>query len=157
MKMENYDVVIIGAGPIGLACAIACEKKKLSYVVIEKGALVNSLFNYPLNMTFFSTSERLEIGDVPFISHNPKPTRDEALEYYRRVALHWRVNLRLFERVLAVTPYESEKVKGEVRSARSSHFSLYLLPFLTPPSTQRTVQLNTTEVLVLADIDQFHI
>jgi thioredoxin reductase len=67
-------------------------------------------------MTFFSTSERLEIGDVPFISHNPKPTRDEALEYYRRVALHWRVNLRLFERVLSVTPFESEKVKGEVRS-----------------------------------------
>ena len=115
-EMENYDVVIIGAGPIGLACAIACTKKKLSYLVIEKGALVNSLFNYPLNMTFFSTSERLEIGDVPFISHNPKPTRDEALEYYRRVALHWRVNLRLFERVLSVTPFESEKVKGEVRS-----------------------------------------
>ncbi|TAH04954.1 MAG: FAD-binding protein [Sphingobacteriales bacterium] len=115
-KTENYDVVIIGAGPIGLACAIACTKRKLSYVVIEKGALVNSLFNYPLNMTFFSTSERLEIGDVPFISHNPKPTRDEALEYYRRVALHWRVNLRLFERVLLVTPFESEKVKGEVRS-----------------------------------------
>jgi putative YpdA family bacillithiol system oxidoreductase len=116
METENYDVVIIGAGPIGLACAIACSKRKLSYVVIEKGALVNSLFNYPLNMTFFSTSERLEIGDVPFISHNPKPTRDEALEYYRRVALHWRVNLRLFERVLSVTPFESEKVKGEVRS-----------------------------------------
>ena len=116
METENYDVVIIGAGPIGLACAIACSKRKLSYVVIEKGALVNSLFNYPLNMTFFSTSERLEIGDVPFISHNPKPTRDEALEYYRRVALHWRVNLRLFERVLSVTPSESEKVKEEVRS-----------------------------------------
>jgi thioredoxin reductase (NADPH) len=116
METENYDVVIIGAGPIGLACAIACSKRKLTYVVIEKGALVNSLFNYPLNMTFFSTSERLEIGDVPFISHNPKPTRDEALEYYRRVALHWRVNLRLFERVLSVTPSESEKVKEEVRS-----------------------------------------
>ncbi len=115
-EMDSFDVVIIGAGPIGLACAIACTKRGLSYVVIEKGALVNSLFNYPLNMTFFSTSERLEIGDVPFISHNPKPTRDEALEYYRRVALHWRVNLRLFERVLAVTPLEREKVKGEVRS-----------------------------------------
>jgi thioredoxin reductase (NADPH) len=120
MKTENYDVVIIGAGPIGIACAIACSKRKLSYVVIEKGALVNSLFNYPLNMTFFSTSERLEIGDVPFISHNPKPTRDEALEYYRRVALHWRVHLRLFERVLSVTPFESEKVKGEVRSGAPS-------------------------------------
>ena len=86
--MEKFDVAIIGAGPIGLACAIACTKHSLSYVVIDKGTLVNSLYNYPLNMTFFSTSERLEIGEVPFISHNPKPTRDEALEYYRRVAMH---------------------------------------------------------------------
>lgn len=125
MKMENYDVVIIGAGPIGLACAIACEKKKLSYVVIEKGALVNSLFNYPLNMTFFSTSERLEIGEVPFISHNPKPTRDEALEYYRRVALHWRVNLRLFERVLSVTRLEKvEDGRWMVEDAGTSTFHL---------------------------------
>jgi thioredoxin reductase len=132
-EMENYDVVIIGAGPIGLACAIACTKRKLSYVVIEKGALVNSLFNYPLNMTFFSTSERLEIGDVPFISHNPKPTRDEALEYYRRVALHWRVNLRLFERVLSVTPFESEKVKEEVRSLAPNFAPL---PSSSPLSTR---------------------
>lgn len=94
------DVIIVGAGPIGLACGIACIKNELRYEIIEKGALVNSLFNYPLNMTFFSTSERLEIGDVPFISHNPKPTRDEALEYYRRVAMHWKLNTRLYERVL---------------------------------------------------------
>ena len=125
METENYDVVIIGAGPIGLACAIACSKRKLSYVVIEKGALVNSLFNYPLKMTFFSTSERLEIGDVPFISHNPKPTRDEALEYYRRVALHWRVNLRLFERVLSVTPFEKLEVGGwKLEDSRTSTFQL---------------------------------
>jgi len=101
----------------------------LSYLVIEKGALVNSLFNYPLNMTFFSTSERLEIGDVPFISHNPKPTRDEALEYYRRVALHWRVNLRLFERVLSVTSFEKLEVGGwKLEDSRTSTFHL-------PPST----------------------
>ncbi|MGB4772319.1 MAG: YpdA family putative bacillithiol disulfide reductase [Chitinophagaceae bacterium] len=125
METENYDVVIIGAGPIGLACAIACTKRKLSYVVIEKGALVNSLFNYPLNMTFFSTSERLEIGDVPFISHNPKPTRDEALEYYRRVALHWRVNLRLFERVLSVSPFEKVEVGGwKLEDSLTSTFHL---------------------------------
>ena len=97
--MEKFDVAIIGAGPIGLACAIACTKHSLSYVVLDKGTLVNSLYNYPLNMTFFSTSERLEIGEVPFISHNPKPTRDEALEYYRRVAMHWKVNTRLYEKV----------------------------------------------------------
>lgn len=119
--VKVFDVLIIGGGPIGLACAIACIRKGLSYVVIEKGALVNSLFNYPLNMTFFSTSERLEIGDVPFISHNPKPTRDEALEYYRRVALYWKIDVRLFERVLSVTSLESEKVKGEVQS-RAEHF-----------------------------------
>jgi thioredoxin reductase (NADPH) len=97
------DFIIIGAGPIGLSCGIACEQKGLSYQIIEKGTLVNSLFNYPLNMTFFSTSEKLEIGNVPFISHNPKPTRAEALEYYRRVAMHWKLKVRLFEKVLDVT------------------------------------------------------
>ena len=81
------DVVIIGAGPIGLCCAIEAKKNKLSYVVIDKGCLVNSLYNYPKNMTFFSTSDKLEIGEVPFISHNAKPTKSEALEYYRRVCL----------------------------------------------------------------------
>jgi thioredoxin reductase (NADPH) len=98
----QLDFIIIGAGPIGLSCGIACEQQGLSYQVIEKGTLVNSLFNYPLNMTFFSTSEKLEIGNVPFISHNPKPTRDEALEYYRRVAMHWKLKVRLFEKVVEV-------------------------------------------------------
>ena len=100
--MKEFDVVILGGGPIGLACAIACVEKNLSYTIIEKGALVNSIYNYPLNMTFFSTSEKLEIGDVPFISHNPKPTRSEALEYYRRVALHWKLNIRLYEKVESI-------------------------------------------------------
>jgi thioredoxin reductase (NADPH) len=102
MNAKNFDVVIIGAGPIGMACGIECIKNGLSYIIIEKGPLVNSIFNYPLNMTFFSTSERLEIGEVPFISHNPKPTRNEALEYYRRVAMHWKLNTRLYEKVEAV-------------------------------------------------------
>lgn len=100
--MEQFDVAIIGAGPIGMASAIACRKAGLSHVMIDKGTLVNSIFNYPLNMTFFSTSEKLEIGDVPFISHNPKPTRGEALEYYRRVALYWKLNARLFEKVNSI-------------------------------------------------------
>ena len=100
--MEQFDVAIIGAGPIGMASAIACRKEGLSHVMIDKGTLVNSIFNYPLNMTFFSTSEKLEIGDVPFISHNPKPTRGEALEYYRRVALYWKLNARLFEKVNSI-------------------------------------------------------
>ncbi|WKZ69137.1 MAG: YpdA family putative bacillithiol disulfide reductase [Melioribacteraceae bacterium] len=98
----KYDAIIIGAGPIGLACGIEAEKKKLNYLVIEKGCLVNSIFNYPTNMTFFSTSERLEIGDVPFISHGPKPTRTEALEYYRRVKSSWNLNVNLYEKVTEV-------------------------------------------------------
>lgn len=97
--INTLDVLIIGAGPIGLACAISCTQKSLSNLIVEKGTLVNSLYNYPLNMTFFSTSDKLEIGDVPFISHNSKPTRSEALEYYRRVALHWKLNLALYESV----------------------------------------------------------
>ena len=78
MKNKNLDVIIIGAGPIGIACALECKKNNWNYLVIEKGALTNSLFNYPLNMTFFSTSEKLEIDNIPFISNNPKPTRNEA-------------------------------------------------------------------------------
>ena len=101
MTQDVYDVVIIGAGPIGLACGIEAKKAGFKYVIIEKGCLVNSLYHYPLNMTFFSTSERLEIGGVPFISHGPKPNRFEALEYYRRVCDSWNLNLKLYEKVEA--------------------------------------------------------
>lgn len=99
---EQVDILIVGAGPIGLACGIEAEKANLSYVIVDKGCLVNSLYNYPKNMTFFSTSDRLEIGEVPFISHNPKPTRSEALEYYRRVASSWKLNTQLYERIESV-------------------------------------------------------
>lgn len=100
--MDTYDIIIIGGGPIGLACAIEAKKANLKYCVLEKGCLVNSLFHYPLNMTFFSSSERLEIGAVPFISHQPKPNRFEALEYYRRVSSSWELNINLYEEVTAV-------------------------------------------------------
>lgn len=93
------DLIIIGAGPIGLACGIEAQKRGLSYLIFDKGTLVNSLFNYPLNMTFFSTSDRLEIGGVPFISNNPKPTRAESLEYYRRVTSQWKLQLKLYEEI----------------------------------------------------------
>ena len=96
------DLLIIGAGPIGLACGIEAKKAGLSYIIIEKGCLVNSLYHYPNNMMFFSTSERLEIGEVPFISHNPKPNRAEALEYYRRVCATWELSLNLYEEVKTV-------------------------------------------------------
>ena len=100
----TLDVLIIGAGPIGLACGIACAENGLSYLIVDKGPLVNSLYNYPLNMTFFSTADKLEIGNVPFVSHNPKPTRSEALEYYRRVSMHWKLKLSLYEAVESVVP-----------------------------------------------------
>ncbi|MFY0254868.1 YpdA family putative bacillithiol disulfide reductase [Chitinophaga sp. 30R24] len=103
-----YDVLIIGGGPIGLACGLEAQKAGLSYLIIEKGCVVNSLYNYPLYMTFFSTSERLEIGNVPFVSINPKPTRPEALEYYRRVATSYELHIRLFETVEAVQPNAAE-------------------------------------------------
>ena len=82
MSKKNLDIAIIGAGPIGLACSIEAVNKNLDHLIFDKGCLVNSLYRYPMNMTFFSTSDKLEIGGIPFISHNPKPTRSEALEYY---------------------------------------------------------------------------
>ncbi len=99
---SHHSLIIIGGGPIGMACAIEAQKNKIDYIVLEKGCLVNSLYNYPVNMRFFSTSERLEIGNIPFISNNPKPHRNEALEYYRRVAQTYTLNIHLFEEVTAV-------------------------------------------------------
>ena len=103
MSQKHYPIIIIGGGPIGLACGLEAQKSGLDYLIIEKGALVNSLYNYPANMTFFSTSERLEIGGVPFVSNNAKPTRVEALEYYRRVAASHHLRIHLFEEVEEVS------------------------------------------------------
>ncbi|OYD47422.1 hypothetical protein CHU00_00660 [Sphingobacterium cellulitidis] len=101
--MDNLiDILIVGAGPIGIACGIEAKKNNLSHIIIEKGCLTNSLYNYPINMTFFSTSERLEIGDCPFVTTNPKPRRAEALEYYRRVEKKFDLNTRLFEEVISI-------------------------------------------------------
>jgi thioredoxin reductase (NADPH) len=99
---QILDVFIIGAGPIGLACGIEATKAGLSYCIVDKGVLVNSLYHYPNNMTFFSSSEKLEIGKVPFISNNAKPTRSEALEYYRRVCTSWKLNVQLYEKVESI-------------------------------------------------------
>lgn len=97
MPSNKYDLIIIGGGPIGLCCAIEAEKKGLKYLVIEKGVLVNSIYHFPTNMTFFSTSKLLEIGGVPFISHSEKPTRREALEYFRRVVESWQLQINTYE------------------------------------------------------------
>ena len=115
----NFDVCIIGAGPIGICCAIEAKKNNLSYIIIDRGCLVNSLYNYPKNMTFFSTSDKLEIGDVPFISHNSKPTKSEALEYYRRVVSSWDLKINLYEEVTDIIKEEKfiiKTSKGEYNS-----------------------------------------
>ncbi len=118
--MNKFDVLIIGGGPIGMAVGIECEKENLNYLILEKGTLVNSIYRYPHNMTFFSTSDKLEIGAVPFISHNAKPTRPEALEYYRRVADAWNLKVNLYEQVLQVNRttdgFEVETNKAEYHS-----------------------------------------
>lgn len=124
--LVHYDLIIIGAGPIGLACGIEAKKAGLNYVILEKGCLVNSLYHYPLGMTFFSTSERLEIGGVPFISHGAKPNRFEALEYYRRVCMSWQLNVKLYEAV------------------KSSHFKNGVHHVVTPKGSY------TTKSLILA-------
>lgn len=120
--MQHYDIIIIGGGPIGLACGLEAQKAGLSYVIIEKGALVNSLYNYPSNMTFFSTSERLEIGGVPFVSNNAKPTRSEALEYYRRVAESKILNTHLFEEVKSVEK-ATDTEGGYIVATSKTHYS----------------------------------
>lgn len=135
LPAEVQDVIIIGAGPIGLACGIEAEKADLNYLILEKGCLVNSLYHYPYNMTFFSTSDRLEIGGVPFISNNPKPTRPEALEYYRRVCSSWKLNVKLYEAVQAVKKdnegFMLQTPKGQYRAHHVIlALGFYDLPYL---------------------------
>lgn len=100
------DILIIGGGPIGLACGLAAQRADLSFLIVEKGCLVNSLYNYPSTMTFFSTSEKLEIGGIPFVTINNKPVRAEALEYYRRVAVSRHLPINLFEEVTGIVKNE---------------------------------------------------
>lgn len=100
---EVFDVLVIGAGPTGMACAIEAQRAGFRSVLVDKGCLCNSLFHYPSHMTFFTTSELLEIGDMPFPSPHAKPNRNEALEYYRKVAMHYKLDVRQYQRVLSVT------------------------------------------------------
>ncbi|HEX4039842.1 MAG TPA: YpdA family putative bacillithiol disulfide reductase [Acidobacteriaceae bacterium] len=103
LDAENFDVLVIGAGPTGMACAIEAQRAGFRSVLVDKGCLCNSLFHYPSHMTFFTTSELLEIGDIPFPSPNAKPTRNEALEYYRKVAMFYKLDVRAYQRVEQVT------------------------------------------------------
>ncbi|WP_324721727.1 YpdA family putative bacillithiol disulfide reductase [Salinimicrobium sp. HB62] len=120
-RQQPYDLIIVGGGPIGIACALEAKKHDLTYLILEKGTLVNSLYNYPANMTFFSTSEKLELDEIPFISTNPKPHKQEALEYYRRIVTSNHLNIQLFEKV------EKIKTEGEnqhkITTSRNSYTS----------------------------------
>ena len=98
-----FDLLVIGAGPTGLACAIEAQKAGFRVALVDKGCVCNSLFHYPAHMTFFTTSELLEIGGIPFPSPNAKPTRNEALEYYRQVAAYYKLDVRQYHRVERVT------------------------------------------------------
>src|SRR5713101_8545913 len=102
------DVLVIGAGPTGLACAIDAQRLGLKVIVVDKGCLVNSLFHYPAGMVFFTTPELLEIGDIPFPTSLQKPTREEALEYYRKVAQHYQLKIRQYERVEKISGKDEE-------------------------------------------------
>jgi len=129
MDMKHYTIIIIGGGPIGLACALEAKNAGLDYLILEKGPLVNSLYNYPVNMTFFSTSERLEIGGIPFVSNNPKPTRPEALEYYRRVALSNHLNIHLFEKVNEVKT-QATRTKEQERFFVTTNKDVYTADYI---------------------------
>lgn len=100
--MELFDVLIVGGGPIGLACALEARKNNLKYIVIEKGTVANSIYNYPLYMTFFSTADRLEIDEIPFITTRPKPGRQDALEYYQGIARAKDINIKTYEKVINI-------------------------------------------------------
>jgi thioredoxin reductase (NADPH) len=107
---ESFDVLVVGAGPTGLACAIEAQRAGLRTVLVDKGCLCNSLFHYPSNMTFFTTPELLEIGNMPFSSPNQKPNRNEALEYYRKVAEHYQLEMRLYQAVSSLTGEDGDFV-----------------------------------------------
>ncbi|QEC45549.1 YpdA family putative bacillithiol disulfide reductase [Pseudobacter ginsenosidimutans] len=132
--MENqFDLIIVGGGPIGLACALEAAKAGLSYVILEKGCLVNSLYHYPSNMTFFSTSEKIEIGGIPFVSNNVKPTRPEALEYYRRVATSNQVHIQLQEKVTGIRQISNGYAVATSKNSYSSSYVILATGFYDIP------------------------
>lgn len=123
--MIEKDLVVVGGGPIGIACGLEAKKKGLDYLIIEKGTIVNSLFNYPSNMQFFSSSEKLEIDNIPFISKEAKPKRNEALEYYRRIVTSYGLDIKLFQRVEAID--KNEDGLFTVQTDKESYKAKYVI------------------------------
>jgi len=144
MKMdERYDVICIGGGPTGLACAIEAERNGMRPLVIDKGALCNSLLNYPVNMTFFTTPERMEIGDIPMTISGGKATRVEALKYYRRTVEHYAIQTRLYEKVQRITGYDGEFVVRSYLVASDDHGATWLEPRDLTREVKRPVNVTT--------------
>lgn len=135
----KFDIIIIGAGPIGICCGIEAEKRGLSYIIIEKGVLVNSIFHFPTNMTFFSTSKLLEIGNVPFISHSDKPTRREALEYFRRVHEAWNLKSHFYEEVRDV---KGEQNNFEITTSKGQYLTKNIILAIGFYDTPRLLNIS---------------
>lgn len=129
-----YDIVIVGGGPIGMACGIAAKQAGLSYLIIEKGCMVNSLYNYPVNMTFFSSSEKLEIGNTPFVTTNPKPKRGEALEYYRRIQQKFDLRMHLFEEVVDIRREDEGFLVTSIKGNYKSRYVIVAAGFYDKPN-----------------------
>lgn len=123
LQMTHYSILIIGAGPIGLSCGIEAQNAGISYKIIDKGTLVNSIHNFPTDMTFFSSSEKLEIGNLPFTSLSVRPTKQEGLEYYRRVAQHYKLNIGLYETFESVnrTSNLSNKTQFKIATSKEAY------------------------------------
>ena len=133
--MKHIDLIIIGGGPIGIACGLEAKKNGIDYLILEKGPIVNSLFNYPINMQFFSSSEKLEIDDIPFISKEAKPKRNEALEYYRRIVTSNDLNINLFEKVNEVKKEGDSFSITTEKEAYTASFVIVATGFYDIPNT----------------------
>ena len=122
--MTTYDMVCVGAGPTGLACAMEAKRAGMRALVVDKGCLCNSIYHYPVNMVFFTTPELLEIGDLPMVCGGEKPTRTEALKYYRKATEHYELELRLFERVTHVDGHDGAfTVVTQTESGREERYA----------------------------------
>ncbi|MFT4533530.1 MAG: thioredoxin reductase (NADPH) [Saprospiraceae bacterium] len=129
-----HDIIIIGGGPTGINCAIEAQKAGFDYVILEKGVLVNSIFNFPANMTFFSTSLKLEIGDTPFISHSDKPTRREALEYYRRLLEKFDLNIKFGAEVMGMSKSDGHYIVDAGEKTYESKYVIIATGFYDHPN-----------------------